>query len=558
MSVEATGSIGSSVGYGNLDYGNLDFGNLGLGKDGFGLGISPYGIPSGPGGDSIDRLATMLSPDSGLSKTDLASAREAVLRQLSPLDQGRMLRAFDQADAKQGHALQTARPETSGIFPMQAKNPPSTPTTTTVKKAPPPTVPEANQKTVAKAKAPDKAPAEVRLSPAVQAEIEKLWAAAATPGSTTPGEAGIIADKKSGALSVLAVGGSYDSDKQNLVGRVKILPNSTGMVFTPTIGGNAADLINTNTSVVVMQNGEKQAMLVKTDKTPKKVDANAVTLEYKANFEERRAAGFSVDDATKYANMETAQKYGLAYYEGKNGSFKRIDTSQAGKPDFQKTPPPADPNRVATANDFYFNATVDSAPKTITVGPKIEAALDASAKQSFASGKPLEQGGVILFDKKTGALTTAPYDTQTSTNGSINGQFALKDPSKQAIGGSYHTHPSQQVTLPDGTKATALYAPSALDAAGLIAGSDRLSIVRATSADGKVEAEYMMVKTDAAVASISAAQIDTRVQDVLDQLRAAGSTADIQVQYRFALGQVLKSVGVALYEGKDGKFEKMN
>lgn len=88
-------------------------------------------------------------------------------------------------------------------------------------------------------------------------------------------------------------------------------------------GGDAAYMINGKQNVIIAQSGSDQFMYMRTDKTPSSVDFNGLNNGQNNRITELTSKGVEFNKASQIAARETAEKNGLAYYEGKGGVFKR-------------------------------------------------------------------------------------------------------------------------------------------------------------------------------------------------------------------------------------------
>jgi hypothetical protein len=167
------------------------------------------------------------------------------------------------------------------------------------------------------------------------------WKASFPGGTSKEQGATITFDKKTGKISTENVGGlgsTSGSFNPNLA--VKD-PKTTGVLgifhthpydkseggFTGVSlsGGDAAYMINNKQNVIVAQSGTKQFMYLRTDKTPASVDFTKLNDSQNARIAALVTKGYTFDAASRVAASETATKYGLAYYEGSNGTLTRVN-----------------------------------------------------------------------------------------------------------------------------------------------------------------------------------------------------------------------------------------
>jgi hypothetical protein len=146
-------------------------------------------------------------------------------------------------------------------------------------------------------------------------------------------------------------GGTLVKDKQ---GRIKVVNESAGTsgTFTPNRSVDADDIIfgtyhthpydkseggykgvsfsggdiayaNHYKEQIYVDAGSKQFMVMPTNKTPN-VDAATLNNEWNSEFQKMLADGNDLPEASAIATKKVTKKYGMAYYEGKNGTLKLI------------------------------------------------------------------------------------------------------------------------------------------------------------------------------------------------------------------------------------------
>ncbi len=281
-------------------------------------------VPNYERGGLISSVAQQIANLQTSDPQTASTLRDSFTSQLSAVEKGEFLRATDNAQApKMGSADML-----SNIVAAQKNTPISTKPPRAANYSP------LNAKTLANIKSPEKAPAAIQLPAQVVKQGMENSKTANKQG------AGIVisnlnADKKSGGKITVTFEPAKGSER---FGVLTAVPNTQGSNYVPEIGQQVGNFMLESITTVVMQNGNQQAMLVRTDKTPELAGNIALTNEYNTMVNERKEAGFSHADAVHYSNMEIAQKYGLAYYEGSNGKLQRVDTTAAGKPGFKDTP----------------------------------------------------------------------------------------------------------------------------------------------------------------------------------------------------------------------------
>jgi hypothetical protein len=186
---------------------------------------------------------------------------------------------------------------------------------------------------------PQYAPERIDLS-ALQRDFDAQWSNS-FPGGRSLEQGGTLVSNNLGNVSMIHPGGvpgeskrdsfradlSTDPD-QKLLGVFHTHPydstegGHTGVSMT---GGDAASLINNHAwNVIIAQSGNEQFMYLRTGITRNYVDGKAVKDLRDQRVRQLMEQGLSLSYASKIAAKETAQTYGLAYYEGTNGVFTRV------------------------------------------------------------------------------------------------------------------------------------------------------------------------------------------------------------------------------------------
>ena len=95
-------------------------------------------------------------------------------------------------------------------------------------------------------------------------------------------------------------------------------------------GGDARNLIASGALFTIAQDGDEQMMFVRTDRTPNLNSKQQDTLrdEHSKRVEKYYYGDMSWRDANLRAAKETAARYGLGFYEGRGGIFKRVPTDK--------------------------------------------------------------------------------------------------------------------------------------------------------------------------------------------------------------------------------------
>lgn len=95
----------------------------------------------------------------------------------------------------------------------------------------------------------------------------------------------------------------------------------TGVSFS---GGDVATMLAQGDTMAVVQSGDRQFMLVRTAQTPANVDHQAIANQIDDRSAQLQRQGVDFVTANNQAVEEAAQRLGLAYYEGSNGTLNRV------------------------------------------------------------------------------------------------------------------------------------------------------------------------------------------------------------------------------------------
>ncbi len=193
---------------------------------------------------------------------------------------------------------------------------------------------------VAGVASPGTAPSQIRLSPAVETVLDTQWKKSFPGGKSQEQGGTIVADAK-GNLSVQNIGGNgstsgtfsidttiKDPSNFTLVGSFHTHPydksesSYTGVSFS---GADIGNLINaTDQNIKIVRSGDREFALVRTKDTPTSVDASALNKSQNERIAALVGKGYPLPQASRIAAAETAKTYGLAYYQGSNGTLERI------------------------------------------------------------------------------------------------------------------------------------------------------------------------------------------------------------------------------------------
>lgn len=190
-------------------------------------------------------------------------------------------------------------------------------------------------------KTPAAAPKTINFSPDTQAVFNAQWKASFPGGTSKEQGATITFDKKAGTVSTENIGGTGSTSGSFSPDLNVKNPKTTGVLgifhthpydkseggFTGVSlsGGDAGYMINGKQNIIVAQSGAKQFMYMRTAKTPASVDFTKLNDSQNARIAALVTKGYTFDAASRVAASETATKYGLAYYEGSNGTLTRVN-----------------------------------------------------------------------------------------------------------------------------------------------------------------------------------------------------------------------------------------
>lgn len=195
------------------------------------------------------------------------------------------------------------------------------------------------QSDVTGAASPSDAPRSVQFSSGVQQTFQEQWINSLPGGNALEQGGTLTFNRETGTIGVTNLGGhgstagtfspDYSlSDRQNLAGVFHTHPYSEaegGFRDVSFSGGDIGIMLQEGHQMAVVQSGDTQFMILRTDATPAGLDGRAVAAEVDARFEELLGNGVDFAEASRTAAQEAADKYGLAYYQGSNGSLTRIN-----------------------------------------------------------------------------------------------------------------------------------------------------------------------------------------------------------------------------------------
>lgn len=203
------------------------------------------------------------------------------------------------------------------------------PTPTPVSAAPaeaaPPATPQAATKMPTE---PPSSPAAAPASLALPAELTRQLADFAKPGGNQRG--GVIARSSQGSVSLINVSNGQAfcflpnrnvPQGQTMIGVVHTHPDVEGMALS---GGDFAPLLVCGTLLEIVQSGKEHFLLLRTQASPKNVQPAAIHTAYEQALRTALTEGKTLAQATQAATAELACAHGLAYYQGQDGTLKRI------------------------------------------------------------------------------------------------------------------------------------------------------------------------------------------------------------------------------------------
>jgi hypothetical protein len=192
------------------------------------------------------------------------------------------------------------------------------------------------------AQSPADAPLVIAVEPALQKKLDALFQDHLAEGKNERG--GTLVWTPSGQWDIANAGASRSGNifhpnlkvpaDHTVVGsfhthvqRDILSQSPTGLADVAPGGDDIAYMLEKRHDVAIVHAANKEFLLLRTDGTPANVDADAIRREHKQELNAgKMVAGrvYSEEGVTQRLAREYAQKYGLAYYEGDNGTFKRV------------------------------------------------------------------------------------------------------------------------------------------------------------------------------------------------------------------------------------------
>jgi hypothetical protein len=187
------------------------------------------------------------------------------------------------------------------------------------------------------------APPSVTFPDGVNERFQEQWDNS-LPGGYADEQGGTLTyDKMFGTLGLTNLeggfsfggGGSFTPDRSlsspdafGVLGAFHTHPYSqteggfTGVSFS---GQDVATMLAQGDTLAVVQSGDEQFMLVRTDETPTNIDPQAVGNQIDARSAELQRQGVDFVTANNQAVQEAADRLGLAYYAGSDGTLDRVN-----------------------------------------------------------------------------------------------------------------------------------------------------------------------------------------------------------------------------------------
>jgi type VI secretion system secreted protein VgrG len=184
---------------------------------------------------------------------------------------------------------------------------------------------------------PADAPAKISVPAALDAKFDELWGKSFPGGRSQEFGGTLVRDKKSGELSLVNIGGgssgAFTAVDRNVAAGKEIVgifhthPYSRaegGYTNVSLSGGDVAYAALNKDPVIIAQSGQGQFMVVRTAETPTTVDFDKINDKGNDRVAELMRGGKGYEEATRIAAKEAAVSLKMAYYEGKDGEFKRV------------------------------------------------------------------------------------------------------------------------------------------------------------------------------------------------------------------------------------------
>ncbi len=278
----------------------------------------------------MDMLAKDIAQAAQGNQADAKAIMRSLQPALRPAEQGELERLVDKIIDAVRDAIESVSDFLESIFGGGESSPSAAPNTGAT-----------NASDLTDIASPSDAPQTISVSPEVQAVFDEQWANSLPGGKSLEQGGTLVRNKETGEISIQNIGGlgstsgSFspntqlaDPEKYEVLGVFHTHPydaSEGGHTNVSLSGGDAGYMINEGQSIIIAQSGQGQYAYVRTAETPDNVDYIALNEAQNNRVVELMGEGKSFSDASRQAALETADAYGLAYYEGSNGTFTRVD-----------------------------------------------------------------------------------------------------------------------------------------------------------------------------------------------------------------------------------------
>lgn len=176
------------------------------------------------------------------------------------------------------------------------------------------------------------APKEIQLPADVNKSMQTSYGNS-FPGGKSQERGGTLVKDSSGKIKVVneksGTSGTMSPDRnvgagETIIGTYHTHPYDASEGGHKGVSLSGADIAyaNSHQEPIYVDAGNKQFMLMPSKNT--KATSAQINNDWDAEFQRRLAAGESMQDASAGATNHVAKKYDMAYYEGKNGTLKKV------------------------------------------------------------------------------------------------------------------------------------------------------------------------------------------------------------------------------------------
>jgi hypothetical protein len=177
------------------------------------------------------------------------------------------------------------------------------------------------------------APSEIRLPKDVNDSMQKAYKNS-FPGGKSQENGGTLVKDDKGNIKVVNEGvgttGTFSPNRttgsgQTVIGTYHTHPYDASEGGHTGVSFSGADIAYANhyKEPIYVDAGTKQFMIMPTQETPA-ADSATLNTEWNKEYADLLKTGKSVPDASAEATNKIAKKYKMAYYEGKDGTLKRV------------------------------------------------------------------------------------------------------------------------------------------------------------------------------------------------------------------------------------------